>query len=318
MNHQPNYDRILVAVDFSPDAAAALKQAVWLARQTGVQIVLAHTIPDLSKSVYWGPHEREMNQRELRDRSDTAMRRMIVDLNAMDLDVKFETLLGEPFVEITHAVQAEGYNLVLAGTRGLGKWEHFFVGSTAKRLIRKCPSSVWIVKVGHICPPKVVLAATDFSDVSLKAVKEGLRVAQQASAEFHLLHVVDSKDVPEDLISRIPKGSSLRQEINEEATRRLEEFLDSLAVDRTQIQVHLSWGTPWQEIQRISRHQAADLIVIGTVGRSGIKGLLLGNTAEKVLDTCDCSILTVKPDGFVSPIDPASWQLHPGPEEKGQ
>ena len=318
MNHQPNYDRILVAVDFSPDAAAALKQAVWLARQTGVQIVLAHTIPDLSKSVYWGPYEREMNQRELRDRSDTAMRRMIVDLNAMDLDVKFETLLGEPFVEITHAVQEEGYNLVLAGTRGLGKWEHFFVGSTAKRLIRKCPSSVWIVKVGHICPPKVVLAATDFSHVSLKAVKEGLRVAQQASAEFHLLHVVDSKDVPEDLISRIPKGSSLRQEINEEATRRLEEFLDSLAVDRTQIQVHLSWGTPWQEIQRISRHQAADLIVIGTVGRSGIKGLLLGNTAEKVLDTCDCSILTVKPDGFVSPIDPASWQLHPGPEEKGQ
>ena len=318
MNHQPNYDRILVAVDFSPDAAAALKQAVWLARQTGVQIVLAHTIPDLSKSVYWGPYEREMNQRELRDRSDTAMRRMIVDLNAMDLDVKFETLLGEPFVEITHAVQEEGYNLVLSGTRGLGKWEHFFVGSTAKRLIRKCPSSVWIVKVGHICPPKVVLAATDFSDVSLKAVKEGLRVAQQASAEFHLLHVVDSKDVPEDLISRIPKGSSLRQEINEEATRRLEEFLDSLAVDRTQIQVHLSWGTPWQEIQRISRHQAADLIVIGTVGRSGIKGLLLGNTAEKVLDTCDCSILTVKPDGFVSPIDPASWQLHPGPEEEGQ
>ena len=46
---------------------------------------------------------------------------------------------------------------------------------------------------------------------------------------------------------------------------------------------------------------------MGTVGRSGIKGLLLGNTAEKVLGTCDCSILTVKPDGFVSPIDPASW-----------
>ena len=63
-----------------------------------------------------------------------------------------------------HGVRAitRCYN-VLAGTRGLGKWEQFFVGSTAKRLIRKCPSSVWIVKAGHICPPKVVLAATDFS-----------------------------------------------------------------------------------------------------------------------------------------------------------
>ena len=120
---------------------------------------------------------------------------------------------------------------------------------------------------------------------------------------FIWLHIIDSKDVPDDLISRLPKGSSLRQEINEEASKRLEGFLETLAIDRTQIQVHMSWGTPWQEIRRISRHQAADLIVIGTVGRSGIKGLLLGNTAEKVLDTCDCSILTVKPEGFMSPID---------------
>jgi len=312
MNKQLSCHRILVAVDFSPSAAAALKQAVWLARRTGAQIVLANAIPDQSKSAYWGPHERKTNQQVLCQTSETAMRRMIVDMNAMDLDVKFETFIGEPFLEITRAVQEGGYSLVLAGTRGLGKWEQFFIGSTAKRLIRKCPSSVWISKAKHMVPPKVILAATDFSEVSLKAVQEGLWVAEQSKAEFHLLHIVDSNDVPEDVISNIPKGSSLRQEINEEATRRLEEFMDSLAVDRTQIQVHLSWGTPWQEIRRISRHQAADVIVIGTVGRSGIKGLLLGNTAEKVLDTCDCSILTVKPDGFVSPIELTSMPIRPG------
>jgi len=212
--------------------------------------------------------------------------------------------VGEPFVEITRAVQTEGYGMVLAGTRGAGKLEQFFVGSTAKRLIRKCPASVWIVKAEHLVPPKVVLAATDFSDVSLKAVREGLNIAQKAEAEFHLLHIIDSKDVPEDLISRVPEGSTLRQEINDEATKRLDAFVASLDADRTQIQSHLSWGTPWQEIRRISKHQAADLIVIGTVGRSGIKGLLLGNTADRVLDTCDCSILTIKPDDFVSPIEP--------------
>jgi len=305
MNNQPNLKTVLVAMDFSPYGAAALKQAVWVARKTGASLVLTHSIPDFSMSVHWGPQERETNQRALKDRSDAEMRRIIADLNATDLDVTFKTLVGEPFVEITHAVRAEGCNLVLAGTRGPGRLEQFFVGSTAKRLIRKCPSAVWIVKAEHLVPPKVVLAATDFSDVSLKAVKEGLKIAQQSDAEFHLLHIIDSKDVPEDLISHIPAGSSMRQEINEEATRRLNEFVASLAVDRTQIQSHLSWGTPWQEIRRISKHQAADLIVIGTVGRGGIKGLLLGNTAERVLDTCDCSILTVKPDGFVSPIEPA-------------
>lgn len=306
MNTQPNSHQILVAADFSPYGAAALKQAVWLARKTGVSLVLTHVIPDFSRSAYWGPQERQANQRKLHERSETEMRRMIVDLNAMDLDVKFATIVGEPFVAITHAVQRHGYDLVLAGTRGSGKWEQFFVGSTAKRLIRKCPAAVWIVKAEHLVPPKVVLAATDFSDVSLKAAREGLQIAQQSGAEFHLLHIVDSHDVP-DVISQVPRGDSLRQEINQEATRRMEEFLDSLAVDRTQIQSHLSWGTPWQEIRRISKHQAADLIVIGTVGRSGIKGLLLGNTAEKVLDTCDCSILTIKPDDFASPIEPQKF-----------
>ncbi len=225
----------------------------------------------------------------------------------MDVDLTFRTLVGEPFVEIIRAVQVDGDDVVLAGTRGAEKLEQF-CGSTAKRLIRKCPASVWIVKAEHLVPPKVVLAATDFSDMGLKAVKEGLRIAQRSGAEFHLLHIIDSEDMPEDLISEVPEGSTLRQEINDEATRRLGEFVASLAVDPTQIQSHLSSETPWQEIRRISKHQTADLIVIRTVGRSGIQGLLLGNTADIVRDTCDCSILTIKPDDFVSrlsrsPID---------------
>jgi universal stress protein E len=316
------YRRILVATDFSPHADSAVMQAVWLARKNGAAITLAHTLPDLRRAVHGTSYQARLDllygegdvfQRELRQESDTKMRRMIANLHAIDLDVKFETLLGEPFVELTHAVQAEGYDLVLAGTRGLTAWEQFFVGSTAKRLIRKCPASVWIVKAEHVGPPRVVLAATDFSDVSFKAVAQGLWVAQQANAEFHLLHVIDSMDVPEDVISKIPQGSSLRNEINEEAKKRLDSLIESLRENGERIHRHLSWGTPWKDISRTAQHLKADLIAMGTVGRSGIKGVLLGNTAEKVLGSCDCSVLTVKPDGFVSPIQPAFWQLHPGP-----
>jgi nucleotide-binding universal stress UspA family protein len=315
------YERLLVATDFSPHADAAIEQAVWLARQSGARIVLAHTLPDLRRALHGTSYQARLDllygegdllQRELRQESETKMRRMILDLNAMDLDVKFETLLGEPFVELTHAVQAEGYDLVLAGTRGLAAWEQFFVGSTAKRLIRKCPASVWIVKAEHVGPPKVVLAATDFSEVSCQAVAQGLWVAQQADAEFHLLHVIDSRDVPEDLIAKIPQGSSLRNEINREAESRLESFIETLNTDRSRIHSHLACGIPWKDIGRTAQHLNADLIAMGTVGRSGIKGVLLGNTAEKVLGTCDCSTLTVKPADFVSPIQPPFWPLHPG------
>ena len=294
MSADTNYKHILVAIDFSTCAKAALRQAVWFVRNIGAKLTLIYVAPDYKRF--------SQIASEIRQESELKLRQLLMDLHAGDLEVHFKTQIGEPFVEIIHAVQSEGYDLVLAGTRGLANWEQFLVGSTAKRLIRKCPASVWIVHADNAGPPKVVLAATDFSEVSRKAVLDGICVAERSGAEFHLLHVIDSGDVPPDVISRIPHGSSLEQEIQEEAQRRLDEFAKSLETTRIRIQSHLILGTPWKEIQRLVQQLSVDLIAMGTVGRNGIEGLLLGNTTDKVLDHCDCSILTVKPDGFVSPI----------------
>jgi len=296
MTSDTNYKHILVAIDFSTFAKAALRQAVWFASNSGAKLTLIYAAPDFKRF--------SQIASEIRQESELKMRELLMDLNAGDLEVNLITKIGEPFVEIIHAVQGQGYDLVLAGTRGLANWEQFLVGGTAKRLIRKCPASVWIVKAEHDGPPKVVLAATDFSEVSRKAVLEGIYVAERTGAEFNLLHVIDSGDVPPDVISRIPHGSSLEQEIQEEAQRRLDEFVKSLETTRIRVQPHLILGTPWKEIQRLVQQLSVDLIVLGTVGRTGIEGLLLGNTADKVLDHCDCSVLAVKPDGFVSPITP--------------
>lgn len=203
---------------------------------------------------------------------------------------------------IIHAVQQGGFDLVLAGSRGLGDWTQLLIGSTAKRLVRKCPVSVWMVKSEDVGPPKVILAPTDLSEVSRKAIREGLWLAEQSGAEFHVLHVVDSQKVREEEASEQSTSSSSRQEIDAEAMRQLEEFLNPLET-AVRIHSHVTQGVAWQEIGLMAQQLNADLIAIGTVGRSGVKGMLLGNTAEKVLDTCDCSILAVKPDGFVSPIE---------------
>lgn len=326
------FERILVATDFSPHSEAALKQAVWMARQSGAAIVLAHMLPDRVRMDYsetlraqldmlYG--EGELLPREIREKSDARMKLMAAGLNATDLNIRFETLPGEPFVELTHAVQQEGFDLVLAGTRGLTAWEQFFVGSTAKRLIRKCPAAVWIVKAEHAGPPKSVLTATDFSEPSRRAALQGLSIAQQAGAEFHLLHSIDYlidylTEANKEFVTRYPVGGPLRREINNGAQKLLEKFVESLDTDPANVHLHLSWGTPWQEIGRLAKHLNVDLISLGTVGRSGIKGVLLGNTAERVLDTCDCSILTLKPDGFVSPIppSPSSSPSHPRSESE--
>lgn len=116
------------------------------------------------------------------------------------------------------------------------------------------------------------------------------------------MQLVDSMDIPEDAISKIPRGSSLRDEIYDEAEKHLDEFVETLDAYHATIKKHVRWGTPWKEISHVAESLGADLFAMGTVGRSGIIGLLLGNTAEKVLGVCNCSILTAKPSDFVSPV----------------
>ena len=314
------FRNILIATDFSEDAAAALQLAVWVAKRSSGRVVLTHVVDDLRRATMGMSNRAKQDllagdghiyEKEIRYVSDQKMQVLIQPLEESGIEISRETLLGEAFVEISHAVQQEGFDLVMTGTRGLTGWKQFFVGSTAKKLIRNCPAVVWVVKKEHATPPKVVLAPTDFSDASRKAVLSGLWLAEKADAELHLVHVIDSKDVPDDLLKHIPPGSSVRQEVNKEAEQRLDEFLKTLGAGVSRVISHLTWGHPWQEISRIAMKHQADLISMGTVGRSGVTGIVLGNTAERVLDTCDCSILTVKPDDYVSPIAKPTWPMHP-------
>jgi len=66
--------------------------------------------------------------------------------------------------------------------------------------------------------------------------------------------------------------------------------------------VHLVKGNPGSVIPQLAKKQGVDLVVMGTVARTGIEGFFIGNTAEKILRLIDCSVLTVKPKGFKSPV----------------
>lgn len=320
MNTQPGYNRILVAVDFSSYTDATIKQALWVARKSGGSLTLVHAMPNLRHLVESASYEGRVDflygegsvfRREVEQESQAKLRKLISDLNAVDVQVDLKTVLGAPYAEISRTVMQDGYDLVMAGSHGLSAWKQFFVGSTSQRLIRNCPTSVWIVKAEHAGPPKVVLSATDFSDVSRRAVLEGLHIAQLAGAEFHLVHVIDSTEFPEELLLKNAWGSSLRDEIKDEAELRLTEFITSLNTNPEIVHRHLTSGAPWREVSQLASDINADLVALGTIGRSGISGVLLGNTAERILSFCACSVLTVKPAEFVSPVlppfsDPAS------------
>jgi nucleotide-binding universal stress UspA family protein len=317
------YQKILAATDFSPPAEAAIKQAIWLAQRTQARLVVAHVLADAARALFDASSaartelfqgDPEVFRREVRRASDERLRALVAKLAPPGLNVASETLLGEAFVEIIHAVQQEGHDLVVTGTRGLSAWKRFLVGSTATRLVRKCPSSVWVVRGESATPPRAMLAPTDFSEVSRRALEQAIWLANQAGATLYVLHVIDADDMPEDAFDKIAAGTSpqsLRRQLRGQAKDRLEELIDQLQPGAVNVEPRLTWGTPWREIVRLARNLKVDLVTMGTVGRSGIQGLLLGNTAEKVLSMCEASILSVKPADFVSPIEAPFWRLRP-------
>lgn len=312
------FQHVLVATDFSTHAEAALKQAIWLARQAGTKITLIHVVTDLRKALLLASPEGhyvtifgdgDKVQQEIREESLARMHFLLEKLKADDLNITCHVLLGDPSLAIIQEVQRGKFDAVFVGTRNQSAWERFVMGSTAKRLIRKCPVPVWTVNAASNEVPKRILAAIDFSEVSRKAALLGRRIARQSDAEYHLVHIIDSQELPVKVIEKLAAGATLHDEMNSIAQRRMAEFVTLLDGNPEPIHTHVSWGIASQDIPKLAEHLQIDLLVLGSVGRSGIKGVLLGNTSEKLLNSCNCSILAVKPEGFVSPIEPAFWPL---------
>jgi nucleotide-binding universal stress UspA family protein len=84
--------------------------------------------------------------------------------------------------------------------------------------------------------------------------------------------------------------------------RRLSELLRPYALEDLKHQVYLLKGAPGRLIPELATEKDVELIVMGTVSRTGVAGLFIGNTAEKILREVDCSVLAVKPDGFITPV----------------
>jgi nucleotide-binding universal stress UspA family protein len=319
------YRGVLAATDFSDHGLAALKRGAWIAQQSCKRLVAAHVVSDIRKAIHNTSYRSRIEflegneehfQHELRRHADNKLQQQMASLAATGIDLKYETLLGEPFEELIHSVQQEGYDLVVAGSRGHSALASLIIGSTAKRLIRKCPASVWIVKNKVIEPPTKILAAVDMSDVSRLALQQAVWIAQLANAQLHVVHVIESTGLSANLLDTKvvgPPAKPLRDLIESEVRQQFEDFLSLNIPEGITTKKRLLWGSPAQEVVSLANELKADLIVVGTVGRSGVAGILLGNTAESVLTHCDCDVLTVKPVEFVSPIKPATWSLHPGP-----
>lgn len=296
-------DRILVFTPYEDRAARALQLARELALRSGAELTLLRV---LEEGLRWNPQRRATDRgQEIRD--------LLVDVETSELEKLAEPLLeeglsvdvrvswGVPWEEITGLVESRSFDLVVKPARGLNNKGRVFFGSTALHLFRKCPCPVWVVgDDGHI-PARILAAIDPADDPARRSVADQiLGVASRIGCWLDAaVHVVTAWHAPG---ARALAGKVERAELKEylEDTRaRSRELLD-VVIEQTgpeieRDHVHLIEGPARDVLPRFAEDNGFDLIVIGTLGRTGIAGELLGETAEMILREVRCSVLTISP-----------------------
>ena len=229
------------------------------------------------------------------------------------VQVSCKVLYGTPYLEIIREVMRNGHDLVMITTKGQRAIGATLFGNTAMRLMRKCPCPVWVIKSTQLSSYHRILAAVDPAPhdeirqaLNHKIMELATSLARMEESELHIVH---TWTVYGELTLKSGRGTVPQRQIEAwvSETRQahrawLIAFLQECALENLPYQVYQLKGEAGKLIPELVKQHKTDLIIMGTVCRTGIAGLLIGNTAEKVLRHVDCSILTVKPDGFVSPV----------------
>ncbi len=136
-----------------------------------------------------------------------------------------------------------------------------------------------------------ILVAVDFSEQTDSVVQKAVSLARQFKANISFIHVVEYQPVDFSDGFIMPPALDINEQLCELANERMKKLLQSVQLENTAS--FIEQGSTRHEILRIAKDKAADLIVIGSHGRSGVQ-LLLGSTANAVLHGAPCDVLAVR------------------------
>jgi len=269
----------------------------------------------------------EMQAISMLDVQDSIMKKRQQQLKTLlssvekKVPVSTKVLTGVAFLVLIREVLSQKVDLLIKEADEEGFLARIFTSSDM-HLLRKCPCPVWLIKSSGKGHYKKIMAAIDFDPFDNKPENDELnqRILEMSTAlaladfsELHIIHVWDAYGEssmrsgfayqPEAYVDayveriRVRHQKLLNKLVADFVTKSGKDVADYLKPE-----VHLVKGVAKDMIPEIVKEQEIDLIMMGTVGRTGIPGFIMGNTAETVLNRIDCSVLAIKPGGFVSPV----------------
>lgn len=293
-----SFRKIVVATDFSDTATAGVGWAVEIARAHDAHLTLVHAVDLAPPRPDYLPADADYGarlQEAARERLETAAAG--IDSSGIQ-QVHTRLLVGQPveaILEVVDEIQAE---LVVLGTRGLSGLKHLLLGSTAERVVQHARCPVLTAHAGHGAPRKIssILVPTDFDGNAMQAAEAARDLLRPHLGEGARLVLLHAYHLPIEYTAygTVPISPAFLEEARLRAQADLDEQAARVRSEGLEVETVAVAGYPVESIVAAAEDQGADLIAMGTAGRTGAAHLFLGSTAERVVQRAPCPVLTLR------------------------
>lgn len=300
--------QILAIIDPTAESQHGLSRSIELAKKSGASITAFMSIYDFSyemTTMLSGDEREAMRNAVVKDRQlwlDEILQ------HYPDVDINSQVVWhNRTYEAIINTVIDQQFDLVVKGTHQHDTLKSVIFTPTDWHLIRKCPAPVLLVKE-HAWPSQGnILAAVNavsenqqHLDLNHRIIQDAQFLCELANASLSIVNAYPA--TPVNIAIEIPEFNP--SIYNESVKKHHIESTHELAASHQIAQQNcvIEEGLPEDVIPDVAKRLNSELVVIGTVGRTGLSAALVGNTAEHVIDSLDCDVLALKPDGYVSPL----------------
>ncbi|HEY7536265.1 MAG TPA: universal stress protein [Thermodesulfobacteriota bacterium] len=294
-------DKILWATDGSKEGQEALNYAKLLAKAFNSEIIGLHIIKSIDKR-FWGLLGERVNIEELSE--DTSIKanwfnvfeEFKEELKREGLKFSFKILSGAPHEKIIEFANKKKVDFIVMGKRGLGLKDRMLIGSNTIKILQMSQFPVLAVKRrGEKTLPRIkkILVPFDVSEKFDSALRYAVSLGKTFNGIISVIYVLELISYPYEF--RLNVINEIKSLHNTELKNKISEIY-SQEGDKVKIRSKVIESiNPYLGIIRYAEDERPDLIVMNTHGRKGMKKLMLGSVAEKVIQEAPCSILAIKP-----------------------
>ncbi len=285
-------EKLLLASDRSAFSEGAIKEAILLAKKCSSFLTVMSVVEANPEFDAMAPQIVEKIDAEVRQHLEAIKER------AKKEGVTCETVVrrgDEAFALIAQEAEERKITMIIMGRRGRTGLSRLMMGSVTARVIGQAPCNVLVVPRAAQFSCQRILVATDGSRFGDAAVSEAMGIAKRCGSELLILSVVPSESVAAmDIVhSELRKDLMVEKELKA-AEATVQEAKDAAAKEGIAVSGLLLSGKPSEGILLAAKEKKADLIILGTLGKTGMDRLLMGSVTERVIVTAECAVLAVK------------------------